>query len=149
MKYNVILREYACKGKKSMSLEDALHYITEMYMEQCGVSLGLRTVIYEAGEMLFEILLSDKEWKLKIGESDYLFEAMTFFHSEYTLEKYEDYDITYLSKEDRERCIDLVIEELCVTNTGELQLARPYECDDCEQKMQAFCWGISLLLGDE
>lgn len=64
MKYKRIMEQYAVKGC-NMSLEEALHYITEMYMEQCGVSASPRTVIYESGERLFNILLEDATWKEK------------------------------------------------------------------------------------
>ena len=144
MKYKSILEQYAAKGG-SMKLEEAMHHITEMYMEQCGISASLRTIIYEAGEMLFELLLKDVVWKEKIGNEYYLFRAMKYFHDEYTLEKYERYDITYLSDKDREECCEMVIEELCASIDSERQVAIPYETNECEQKLQAFCWGVLLL----
>lgn len=45
MKYQKILEQYAAKAS-GMTLEEALHHITEMYMDQCGVSISLRTVVY-------------------------------------------------------------------------------------------------------
>ncbi len=82
MKYQKILEQYAAKAS-GMTLGEALHHITEMYMDQCGVSISLRTVVYEAGEMLFALLLENPEWKQKVGDDDYLFMAMRYFHDEY------------------------------------------------------------------
>ena len=61
MKYQKILEQYAAKAS-GMTLEEALHHITEMYMDQCGVSISLRTVVYEADEML-----SSSCWKILNG----------------------------------------------------------------------------------
>ena len=44
-----------------------MHHITEMYMDQCGVSISIRTVVYEAGEMLFALLLENPEWKQRLA----------------------------------------------------------------------------------
>lgn len=49
MKYISIIRDYARKGDSMPPLE-ALRHITHLYMEQCGVSIILRTAIYESGE---------------------------------------------------------------------------------------------------
>ena len=116
MKYQKILEQYAAKAC-GMTLEEALHHITEMYMDQCGVSISLRTVVYEAGEMLFALLLENPEWKQKVGDDDYLFMAMRYFHDEYTLEEYERYDITDLSEEDRDECREMVMVNCVLTST--------------------------------
>ena len=70
MTYTEILKHYADKGM-SMTLVEALHHITEMYMEQCGISISLRTVIYEAGEYLYDELLKDDGWKEKMDNEIY------------------------------------------------------------------------------
>lgn len=143
MKYKEIMEQYAAKGC-NMALDEALHYITALYMDQCGISASLRTVIYESGEMLFDLLLEDANWKDKIGEDIYLFKAMYHFHSEYT-KSYEKYDIIYLSYQDCEECCDMVIEEQCSSINSEQQVAVPYN-DNGEQKLQAFCRGALLML---
>ena len=148
MTYTEILKHYADKGM-SMTLVEALHHITEMYMEQCGISISLRTVIYEAGEYLYDELLKDDGWKEKMDNEIYLFRAMPFFHDDYTLEKYEDYDITSFSDEEREECWDIVIEENCSSIDIERQEAVPYPEQHCEEKLQAFCRGISLMLDEK
>lgn len=145
MRYQKIMEQYASKAK-SMSLEKVLHHITEMYMEQCGISVSLRTVIYEAGEILFEQFLQNPEWKKRIGDDDYLFMAMPYFHEEYTLEMYGDYDIGSVWGKDWEECCEMVIEEQCSHIDVENQVATPYAEHECEQKLQAFCRGASLLL---
>jgi hypothetical protein len=145
MKYQKILEQYAAKAC-GMTLEEALHHITEMYMDQCGVSISLRTVVYEAGEMLFALLLENPEWKQKVGDDDYLFMTMRYFHDEYTLEEYERYDITDLSEEDRDECREMVMDELCSDIDAERQVAVPYASHKCEKKLCAFCWGTSLYI---
>ena len=145
MKYQKILEQYAAKAC-GMTLEEALHHITEMYMDQCGVSISLRTVVYEAGEMLFELLLENPEWKQKVGDDNYLFMAMRYFHDEYTLEEYERYDITGLSEEDRDECREMIMDELCSDIDAERQVAVPYASHECEKKLCAFCWGTSLYI---
>jgi len=145
MKYQKIMEQYAAKGK-TMTLEEALHHITELYMEQCGISTSLRTVIYEAGEMLFNRLLENPSWRERMGDDDYLFMAMPYFHDDYTLEMYGDYDIGPVWGKDWEECCEMVIEENCTDIDVENQVATPYAEQECEQKLQAFCWGASLLL---
>ena len=145
MKYQKILEQYAAKAS-GMTLEEALHHITEMYMDQCGVSISLRTVVYEAGEMLFALLLENPEWKQKVGDDDYLFMAMRYFHDEYTLEEYERYDITGLSEEDRDECREMVMDELCSDIDAEHQVAVPYASHECGKKLCTFCWGTSLYI---
>ena len=145
MKYQKILEQYAAKGK-AITLEEALHHTTEMYMEQCGISVSLRTVIYEAGEMLFSQLLEDPLWQKRMGDDDYLFMAMPYFHNDYTLEQYGDYDIGSVWGREWEKCCEMVIEEQCSDIDVENQAVPPYAEQESEQKLQAFCWGASLLL---
>ena len=139
------MEQYAEKGSY-LPLEEALHYITEMYMEQCGISIGLRTVIYESGEELFNLLLEDDIWEERIGEDDNLFMAMRHFHANYT-KSYERFDITDLPYDDCEACCDMVIDEQCSSIDPERQIAIPYESNNCELRLQAFWRGAALMLG--
>ena len=138
MKYINIIKDYALRGTKLSPLE-ALRHITFLYMEQCGVSGSLRTVIYEAGEFWLQRLIdTSEEWKNKlVGDDEYLFHAMRHFHEEYALEQYERYDIIALSAEARKEVIDYMVSELCKEISENGNVVKPWN----EQWLQAYCWG--------
>ena len=138
MKYISIIKDYARKGD-SMPPLVALRHITHLYMEQCGISTSLRTVIYESGEYwLARLVDSSEEWRRKLaGHDDYLFRAMRFFHEDYTREEYEDYDIAWLSEDDRKDTIDYMVEQLCKHIDLASNTVRPWN----EEWLQAYCWG--------
>ena len=67
MKYINIIKDYAQKGALLPPLK-ALHHITDMYMDQCGISISLRTVVYESGEYWLQRLIeSSEEWRSKLA----------------------------------------------------------------------------------
>lgn len=142
-KYEKVIDDYAAKGEHLQPLV-ALRHLTELYMEQCGISLTLRTLVYEAGEFwLHRLMQSSAEWKEKLGErGEYLFWSMQFFHEEYTLEEYEEYDITGLTDNEWRSACDYLIEELAQDIDRESNTIVPYN----EEALQAFCWGAKKRL---
>lgn len=138
MKYINIIKDYAQKGASLPPLK-ALHHITDMYMDQCGISISLRTVVYESGEFWLRRLIdSSEEWRNKLVDRDeLLFHAMRHFHKDYTLEEYERYDITWLSEDARKDTIDDMVSLLCEEIDEVHGIVKPWD----EEYLQAYCWG--------
>ena len=76
---------------------EAIRLLTLKYIEQCGVSLGMRTLYYNAAEAWQEILASTPNHPLaKPAEELMLYELMPMICEAYKPELYDKYDITYL-----------------------------------------------------
>ena len=75
---------------------EAIRLLTLKYIEQCGVSLGMRTLYYNAAEAWQEILASTPNHPLaKPAEELMLYELMPLICEAYKPELYDKYDITY------------------------------------------------------
>jgi hypothetical protein len=111
----------------------ALTLLTQAYISQCGISLGLRTVIYCAAE----------PWQERLAWLDLPLSAMArkepFVHlmphitSEYAPDEYDDYDITAIENDELLR--------IC------LQEIKNKEFD--ETTLEVICWGILKATEDE
>lgn len=76
---------------------EAIRLLTLKYIEQCGISLGMRTLYYNAAEAWQEILASAPNHPLaKPAEELMLYELMPMICEAYKPELYDKYDITYL-----------------------------------------------------
>ena len=76
---------------------EAIRLLTLKYIEQCSVSLGMRTLYYNAAEAWQEILASTPNHPLaKPAEELMLYELMPLICKAYKPELYDKYDITYL-----------------------------------------------------
>lgn len=90
--------ELADKGSQMEPIE-ALRLLTHAYVEACGMSLTLRTIVYEAGEM----------WQKRLENSDHplaeqskklcYFQLMPLISEEYDPAEYDEYDITGIPEE--------------------------------------------------
>lgn len=123
-----VIEEYAKRGAQK-----ALTLLTQAYISQCGISLGLRTVIYCAAE----------PWQERLAWLDLPLSAMArkepFVHlmphitSEYAPDEYDDYDITAIENDELLR--------IC------LQEIKIKEFD--ETTLEVICWGILKATEDE
>lgn len=127
-----VIEEYAKRGAQCDVMK-ALTLLTQAYISQCGISLGLRTVIYCAAE----------PWQERLAWLDLLLSAMArkepFVHlmphitSEYAPDEYDDYDITAIENDELLR--------IC------LQEIKIKEFD--ETTLEVICWGILKATEDE
>ena len=127
-----VIEEYAKRGAQCDVMK-ALTLLTQAYISQCGISLGLRTVIYCAAE----------PWQERLAWLDLPLSAMArkepFVHlmphitSEYAPDEYDDYDITAIENDELLR--------IC------LQEIKIKEFD--ETTLEVICWGILKAIEDE
>jgi hypothetical protein len=127
-----VIEEYAKRGAQCDVMK-ALTLLTQAYISQCGISLGLRTVIYCAAE----------PWQERLAWLDLPLSAMArkepFVHlmphitSEYAPDEYDDYDITAIENDELLR--------IC------LQEIKNKEFD--ETTLEVICWGILKATEDE
>ena len=127
-----VIEEYAKRGAQCDVMK-ALTLLTQAYISQCGISLGLRTVIYCAAE----------PWQERLAWLDLPLSAMArkepFVHlmphitSEYAPDEYDDYDITAIENDELLR--------IC------LQEIKIKEFD--ETTLEVICWGILKATEDE
>ncbi len=77
---------------------EALTLLTEYYMEQCGISLTLRTLAYEAGDYwLYKLSLTDHPLADRADKESFT-QLMPYFSEKFaeSKEHYWDYDIAFL-----------------------------------------------------
>jgi hypothetical protein len=127
-----VIEEYAKRGAQCDVMK-ALTLLTQAYISQCGIRLGLRTVIYCAAE----------PWQERLAWLDLPLSAMArkepFVHlmphitSEYAPDEYDDYDITAIENDELLR--------IC------LQEIKIKEFD--ETTLEVICWGILKATEDE
>ena len=80
---------------------EAIRLLTLKYIEQCGVSLGMRTLYYNAAEAWQEILATTFNHLLKESAKELpLYQLMPLICEEYKPKLYDQYDITYLNDDE-------------------------------------------------
>lgn len=94
----------------SVEPEDALRYLAGMYIDNCGVSIGLRSFADYCSVYWIHRLMHDENtpFTAKYGDAQTLPELLPFLSSEYTKE-IDNYDITFMSDIDLR---DILIDEL-------------------------------------
>lgn len=119
------IEEYANVGK-SHDVMAALALLTHAYIEQCGLSIGYRTVIYTAAEEWQERLA----WlDLPLSErarEDCLVDLMPLITEDYDPEIYDEYDIAGMGDAELQDCCSQMVAE--------------HEFD--EDTLGVLCWGI-------
>ena len=93
------IEEYAKEGEHH-DVMDALMLLTKAYINQCGVSLGLRTVIYCAAEAWKERLAWMDLPLSEIARKEPLVRVMPYITNEYNPEEYDGYDITGMDNDE-------------------------------------------------
>lgn len=80
---------------------EAIRLLTLKYIEQCGVSLGMRSLYYNAAEAWQEILATTLNHPLAIPAKELpLYQFMPLICEEYKPELYDDYDIANLNDDE-------------------------------------------------
>ena len=118
--------ELADEGAQMEPVE-ALRLLTRAYVEACGVSLTLRTIVYEAGEMWQKRLESTDHPLAKQSKDLCLFQLMPLICDEYDPAQHDKYDIT------------------CIPEETVLHYAMQVINDYDEQTTQALCFGVREL----
>lgn len=94
----------------SVDPEEALCYLAEMYIDNCGVSIGLRSFADYCSVFWIDRLkhAADKNFGLMYGDSEHLFELLPFLSDKYTKE-IDKYDISFMTAVELR---DILVDEL-------------------------------------
>ena len=131
MNYELI-ESYAKKGE-SHDVMSALTLLTKAYIDQCGVSLGYRTVIYCAAEQWLERLAWLDLPLSAMARKEALVTVMPYITSDYDPEKYDDYDIAAMNEEElMDGCVEMIQSDEYDELTNEL-----------------LCWGIVKAVNED
>ncbi len=98
------------KQSDSVNPEEALRYLAEMYIDNCGVSIGMRSFADYCSVFWIERLKhdADKNFSSKYGDAGTLPELLPFFSDNYTKD-IDNYDISFMNDV---KLRDILIEEL-------------------------------------
>lgn len=104
------IEEYARQGELH-DVMDALKLLTQAYISQCGISLGNRTIVYDAAEAWLERLAWMDLPLSEMARKGILVEVMPYITSEYVPEIYDKYDISGMSQDElMEGCTQIIQE---------------------------------------
>ena len=130
---NYELIESYAKKVENHDVMSALTLLTKAYIDQCGVSLGYRTVIYCAAEQWLERLAWLDLPLSEMARKEALVTLMPYITSDYDPEKYDDYDIAGMSDGERiDACVEMI---------------RSGEYDEFTNEL--LCWGILKAVNEE
>ena len=104
------IEDYAKVGKNH-NIMDALVLLTKAYISQCGISLGYRTVVYNATESWLERLAWTDLPLSEMARKEPLVCVMPYITSEYDPEIYDEYDITGMNNKELMDCCRQIIQE--------------------------------------
>ena len=131
MNYELI--ESYAKRAENHGIMDALVLLTKAYIDQCGISLGCRTVIYCAAEAWQERLAWLDLPLSEMARKEPFVNLMPLITSEYDPEIYDKYDITGMSEEELLRACEMIV--------------RDKEFDEVTNEV--LCWGILKSVNEE
>lgn len=127
-----IIGNYLGKGAE-IEVMKALRLLTEAYIQECGISLGYRTVVYNAAEEWQERLAWMDLPLSEMARKEPFINLMPHISKEYIPERYDKYDITGMSDEEMIDCCREIVEE--------------QEFD--ENTLAVLCWGIQHRINRE
>lgn len=127
-----IIGNYLGKGAE-IEVMEALRLLTEAYIQECGISLGYRTVVYNAAEEWQERLAGMDLPLSEMARKEPFINLMPHISKEYIPERYDKYDITGMSDEEMIDCCREIVEE--------------QEFD--ENTLAVLCWGIQHRINRE
>lgn len=127
-----IIGNYLGKGAE-IEVMEALRLLTEAYIQECGISLGYRTVVYNAAEEWQERLAWMDLPLSEMARKEPFINLMPHISKEYIPERYDKYDITGMSDEEMIDCCREIVEE--------------QEFD--ENTLAVLCWGIQHRINRE
>ena len=129
-----MIEEYAHRGE-SYDVMRALKLLTVAYMEQCGLSLGNRTLVYIAAERWQEKLAWQDLALSEMARKEPFIHLMPHITADYDPDYYNRYDITGMDDKELESC--------CISAIDNKEFD--------EETLEVLCWGIndSLIHSDD
>lgn len=121
-----IIEEYARKGE-SYDVMQALRLLTSAYMDECGLSLGYRTLVYYAAEQWQEKLAWLDLPLSEMARKEACICLMPYILDTFDPDYHGHYDITGMEDEELVSCCSAAIE------TKEFD----------EPTLEVICWGIN------
>ena len=131
MEYKVI-EEYAKRGERCDVMK-ALTLLTKAYVSQCGISLGNRTVVYDAADPWLEKLAWLDLPLSEMARREPFVHLMPHISKEYVPEEYDDYDITAMEYDE--------YLEVC----NQMILCKEFD----ETTLEVIAWGLLKAIGDK
>lgn len=137
-KLEKMFEKYAEEGE-NMDAVEAVRLLVRAYMKECGVSIGMRTVLYVAGEdWLFERLPQQSNNPLteeQMKEEQRLIHLMPFFCEEFDPDYYRQWDICGgRDLVQGDETVEQAYKRICLIAVKEKRY------DDAT--LRAFCWAI-------
>ena len=121
-----VYNKFVAKGRKMEPLH-AMKLMAQLYMDNCGISLGDRTLAYDAGSGWLKKYIDDNPEQTEWNDFTCFSEVMPTICAEYDEEEFGHYDIA-----------PMTIEE-------ERKHASSYAKTIDEDSAAALCWGINYL----
>ena len=118
-----IYHQYVIKGRK-MDPIHAMKLLTKLYMDNCGISLGERTMAYDAGSSWLERYIEDNPEQTEWDKHTCFVDVMPAICADYDKEHYDRYDIGCMTIEEERNYV--------------MYNVRSYDKDTAT----ALCWGI-------
>lgn len=116
---------------QDLDLAKSVGYMVDGFVDNCGVSAGIRTVYYDAGWQLYDKFLETEHPLAKELEGTLFYDAMDRFSESYT-DEFEEYDISIL---DIDRYLQLCRMEMASNGNVE--------------QVDALCYGVWLVVADD
>ena len=122
----MVFNKFAAKGRKMEPIH-AMKLMTNLYMDNCGISLGERTLAYDAGSGWLKKYIDDNPEQTEWNDFTCFSEVMAAICVEYNEEEYDQYDIAPLTIEEERKDASSSVKTLD------------------EDTAAALCWGIEYL----
>lgn len=119
------IEKYAERGAE-VDVMEALLLLTRAYIQECGISLGNRTVVYNAADAWQERLVWQDLPLSAMARREPFVKVMPYITDEYAPEKYDEYDIVGMNDDELLRCCSEIIDD------------REFD----ERTLEVICWGI-------
>ncbi len=105
---------------------EALLLLTRAYIQECGISMGNRTVVYNAADPWLERLAWLDLPLSSMARKEPFVKIMPYITDEYRPEEYDKYDIIGMNDDELLRCCSEII----------------YDREFDEKTLEVMCWGI-------
>ena len=122
----IVFNKFAAKGRKMEPIH-AMKLMTNLYMDNCGISLGERTLAYDAGSGWLKKYIDDNPEQTEWNDFTCFSEVMAAICVEYNEEEYDQYDIAPLTIEEERKDASSSVKTLD------------------EDTAAALCWGIEYM----
>ena len=119
------IKNFSERGAETDVME-ALLLLTRAYIQECGISMGNRTVVYNAADAWLEKLAWLDLPLSAMARTEPFVKIMPYITEEYSPEDYDEYDIIGMNDDELLRCCSEII----------------YDREFDEKTLEVLCWGI-------